>query len=138
MTATLEVVTALIHDSTGRVLLGQRKPTSLRPGMWESPGGKVELGEGHLYALRRELREELACECQFHHKLARVSVPFELGYVDLYLYGVTLKGEPLPIVHTELRWVDYGEAIKYLPLVPSGYLFYPAVKSYLKSKGFPR
>ncbi len=55
----IEVVAAVIVRE-GRVLLQQRHPTRSDFGLlWESPGGKVELGEEPCRALARELREEL-------------------------------------------------------------------------------
>lgn len=43
----------------GRVLLGKRKATGKRGGLWECPGGKVDPGENPKDALIREWREEL-------------------------------------------------------------------------------
>jgi ADP-ribose pyrophosphatase YjhB (NUDIX family) len=41
----------------GSVLLARRNQAPGR-GQWSLPGGAVELGESHLEALKRELREE--------------------------------------------------------------------------------
>lgn len=43
-------------------LLAQRPPGKVYAGYWEFPGGKVEPGETHLEALKREIREELGIE----------------------------------------------------------------------------
>lgn len=58
----IEVVSAVIVRD-GRLLMIQRSPTKSEfPLGWESPGGKVEQGESHHDALRRELKEELGIE----------------------------------------------------------------------------
>lgn len=61
MSGVVEVVAAvLVRD--GRIFLQQRPPTKDFAWCWESPGGKVEPGESHRVALRRELREELGID----------------------------------------------------------------------------
>jgi 8-oxo-dGTP diphosphatase len=52
-------VRALITDEQGRLLLIQRsKESKFFGGLWEVPGGKVELGETFGQALVREVKEE--------------------------------------------------------------------------------
>jgi 8-oxo-dGTP diphosphatase len=49
-------------DPDGRVLLAQRPEGKSLAGLWEFPGGKVELGETPEMALIRELKEELGID----------------------------------------------------------------------------
>jgi 8-oxo-dGTP diphosphatase len=49
-------------DVDGRVLLAQRPEGKSMAGLWEFPGGKVELGETPEAALIRELQEELGID----------------------------------------------------------------------------
>jgi 8-oxo-dGTP diphosphatase len=53
------VAAAALFDSSGRVLITQRPAHKQLGGLWEFPGGKVELGEAPEQALVRELKEEL-------------------------------------------------------------------------------
>lgn len=55
----LLVAAAALVDSSGRVLITQRPEHKQLGGLWEFPGGKVELGEAPEHALVRELKEEL-------------------------------------------------------------------------------
>jgi len=55
----LLVAAAALVDSSGRVLITQRPAHKQLGGLWEFPGGKVELGEAPEQALVRELKEEL-------------------------------------------------------------------------------
>lgn len=55
----LLVAAAALIDETGRVLITQRPNHKQLGGLWEFPGGKVELGEAPEAALARELKEEL-------------------------------------------------------------------------------
>ena len=56
------VSAAALIDPDGRVLLAQRPEGKSMAGLWEFPGGKVELGETPEAALIRELHEELGIE----------------------------------------------------------------------------
>ncbi|WP_299413777.1 8-oxo-dGTP diphosphatase MutT [uncultured Sulfitobacter sp.] len=49
-------------DTDGRVLLAQRPEGKSMAGLWEFPGGKVEVGETPEAALIRELQEELGID----------------------------------------------------------------------------
>ena len=56
-------VGAVIVDGEGRLFLAQRGPEAKNErGLWEFPGGSVELGETLAEALRREMREEYGIE----------------------------------------------------------------------------
>ena len=56
------VVACALVDSDGRILIAQRPEGKKLAGLWEFPGGKVELGETPEATLVRELREELGIE----------------------------------------------------------------------------
>lgn len=60
----VEVVCAVIKNDENQVLLVQRSHAMPHPGQWEFPGGKVEKGEKHTAALKREIREELGLEVE--------------------------------------------------------------------------
>ncbi|MBD3730176.1 MAG: (deoxy)nucleoside triphosphate pyrophosphohydrolase [Sphingomonadales bacterium] len=55
----LLVVAAAIADGQGRWLMQQRPLGKHHGGLWEFPGGKVEIGETARLALVREIAEEL-------------------------------------------------------------------------------
>jgi 8-oxo-dGTP diphosphatase len=55
----LLVVACALIDTDNRVLVTQRPPGKSLAGLWEFPGGKLEVGERPEPALIRELDEEL-------------------------------------------------------------------------------
>ncbi|QLQ12883.1 MAG: (deoxy)nucleoside triphosphate pyrophosphohydrolase [Brevundimonas sp.] len=59
---TVLVVAVALIDSDGRVLIAQRPEGKQLAGLWEFPGGKVDLGERPEQALVRELKEELGID----------------------------------------------------------------------------
>ena len=53
------VAACALVDTDGRVLIAQRPAGRPMAGLWEFPGGKVEVGERPEQSLIRELKEEL-------------------------------------------------------------------------------
>lgn len=106
----VEVVAGLIfHQSL--LLVCQRSLQSSFPLKWEFPGGKVEKGEEHESALRRELKEELGIEAHslkklFYHAhlypgIARVQLTF--------FQVVDYSGEVSNRVFKQIKWVPIKE-----------------------------
>ncbi len=60
----LLVSACALVDTDGRVLLAQRPEGKQLAGLWEFPGGKVEIGETPEETLIRELQEELGITTQ--------------------------------------------------------------------------
>ena len=58
------VAACALVDVDSRVLLSRRPEGKPLAGLWEFPGGKIELGERPEESLIRELREELGIEVE--------------------------------------------------------------------------
>lgn len=100
------VAGAVIVD--GRLLLAQRSYPAEVAGLWELPGGKVEVGETRARALVRELAEELSVEVIAGQQVG-VAVPLRPDLVLVALAATLVDGEPRPIEHTAVRWVNDTE-----------------------------
>jgi len=94
-------VAAVIFDGNG-VWLARRGREPGR-GEWSLPGGLVELGETHLKALEREIREELAVSIQVqglvgvYDKIFRDSRgAVQYHYVVVDYWGWITQGRPVP------------------------------------------
>lgn len=110
----------LLRDS--KVLVGKRNYNSRCGGLWEFPGGKLELGETYEQALCREWLEELDLVIYLGNLLyeQHLSAGSETPAFVARTYQVYSYGDPLPMgPHSELRWVTFEE-LRRLPLTPSG------------------
>lgn len=100
----LRVVGAVVQRGE-QVLLAQRAPGGAHGGLWEFPGGKVEVGESDRSALARELREELGVDAAVG-ELVGVG---EDNTVALWCYRCTLLGTPQALEHNALQWFPIAE-----------------------------
>jgi 8-oxo-dGTP diphosphatase len=91
------VAAVALFDADGRVLLAQRPEGKPMAGLWEFPGGKVEIGETPEDALKREMREELGINICDHcaAPLTFVSHAYEQFHLLMLLY-VCRKWDGIP------------------------------------------
>jgi 8-oxo-dGTP diphosphatase len=103
------VVVAAVIEADDRFLLTRRQPGVHLEGLWEFPGGKIDPGESHAEALRREIREELDCGVDVADLVFETTHAYPERTVALYFYRCTLTGEPAPQLGQEMRWVPRAE-----------------------------
>jgi 8-oxo-dGTP diphosphatase len=134
---TTEVVAGVIRDRRGRILLARRTEGRDLAGLWEFPGGKLEVGESPEAALKRELREELGIEIEMGAPLIRVpqAYPHKRLRLDVYEVGAW-RGTVRGLEGQALAWVpphkldDYAMPPADVPVVaalsqPDRYLVTP-------------
>jgi 8-oxo-dGTP diphosphatase len=101
----LEVVGAVILRS-GAILCAQRGSTSALPGMWEFPGGKIELGETPREALEREIVEELRCRVSVGEQVTVTTHEYDFATVELTtFYCELVEGTPQLSEHAAVLWL---------------------------------
>jgi 8-oxo-dGTP diphosphatase len=108
-------VSAAVIERDERFLLTRRAADTHLAGRWEFPGGKREPGETGEQALIREIREELGCEAVVGPLLLTTDHTYPDVRVRLEFYAATLRGEPVPQLGQEMRWVPRSELVS-LPL----------------------
>lgn len=124
---TVLVSAVALIDRDGRVLLAQRPEGKSMAGLWEFPGGKVEVGETPEATLIRELEEELGINT-WKSCLAPLTFASH-AYEDFHLLMPLFvcrkwEGMPQPRENQTLKWVRKQELRSYdmpaadVPLIP--------------------
>lgn len=123
------IVGAAIVDG-GRVLACERSDPPEVAGRWEFPGGKVEPGESEEEALIRECEEELGVLVAVGERIGQ-DVPLGHGRSVLRVYLATLlKGQPVPLEHSEIRWLT-GEQLADVQWLPADAPIVAALRAHL-------
>lgn len=122
----IDVVAAVIQRGNA-FLVAQRPLHKRHGGLWEFPGGKVQVGESLLEAARRELAEELSVDVTDVGEMLFSRCDPDSPFVILFV-PVMINGVPRVIEHDDLRWATVAE-LKTLPLAPSDAQF---VSEYLQ------
>jgi 8-oxo-dGTP diphosphatase len=112
------VVVAAVIERDDHFFLTRRHAGVHLEAMWEFPGGKVDAGETHAAALRREIREELDADVDVQALVFEITHEYPDRAVALYFYRCSLRGEPRPLLGQEMRWVPRGELAS-LPFPPA-------------------
>ncbi|AGH94893.1 (deoxy)nucleoside triphosphate pyrophosphohydrolase [Pseudobdellovibrio exovorus] len=103
-------VSAGILKKDNLILVGQRPENHTLAGLWEFPGGKIELGESPEEALVRELNEELGIIAEVGDlKIACTHSYSDVGIIILFYEVLFWKGEPKTQHHINLKWVKPSE-----------------------------
>jgi mutator protein MutT len=113
----LKVVAGFLRKED-RFLLVRRPVNKKRGGLWEFPGGKVENGETLESAIKRELEEELGIKAKVERILGKINYKYPEGEIELFLFEIDSKEEPILKEALELRWVNFEE-VKELELCPA-------------------
>jgi 8-oxo-dGTP diphosphatase len=127
------VAACAVLDADHRVLLARRPKGKMFEGLWELPGGKVELNERPEAALIRELKEEVNItvkeECLA--PLAFASHAYEEFHLFMPVWVCRRWGGPERALEgQELAWVRSQDLRQY-PMPPADLPLIPVLKDLL-------
>jgi A/G-specific adenine glycosylase len=109
-------VTAAVIWQQGRILLAKRPASGLLAGMWEFPGGKLQMGESYSHGLMREIQEELGAIIEVGEQIGVYHHAYTHYKVTLYAFHCTLNGrQPEALEAQEIRWVK-PETLQQYPM----------------------
>ncbi len=103
------IVAAAVVERDSRYLLTRRQKGVHLEGLWEFPGGKCEPLESLDECLCRELAEELAADVTVLEEVFTVTHEYPDRAVELHFFRCELRGDPVPQIGQEMRWVPRAE-----------------------------
>ena len=107
-------VTGAIIQRNDKFLIGRRAPSEKSPGLWEFPGGKLELGETLQECIKRELKEELGIEAEVGDLYMHYNYEYPHISYDLYFFKIkTYRGTIIKTAHDKLEWAKLEDFHRY-------------------------
>lgn len=101
---------AVIWNDHKQILIDRRRPEGAMGGLWEFPGGKVEVGETIEDCIKREIYEELGVSVTVGEHLITIDHTYTHLRVTLTVHHCYLvAGVPQPLECDEVRWVNLDE-----------------------------
>ncbi|PPJ62848.1 8-oxo-dGTP diphosphatase MutT [Cuspidothrix issatschenkoi] len=101
---------AVIWNDEKQILIDRRLPQGAMGGLWEFPGGKIEIGETIEECIKREIAEELGIEIAVGKHLITIDHTYSHLRVTLTVHhSQHLAGIPQAIECDEIRWVSLDE-----------------------------
>lgn len=106
----IHVVCVILEDAEGQFFVAKRPEDKALAGGWEFPGGKIEEGESHAAALKREIQEELEIQIEVGTALPSSNYEYDFGTVVLHPYRATIQSGVINLTeHPEGCWVSRKE-----------------------------
>lgn len=118
---TIKVVAAIIKSKNEQglpIILATRRGYGDFKGMWEFPGGKLELGETSEDALKREIKEELETEILVEDLVYTIEYDYPKFHLSMDCFWADLLTSELILKeHEEAKWLtkDELESLEWLP-----------------------
>jgi len=102
----VQVAVGVIKNHNNEILISKRAEHVHQGGLWEFPGGKIEVGESVSEALTRELKEELNVTCMQMQPLSEIYFDYGDKRVCLHTQIVSkFSGLPSGCEGQEIQWV---------------------------------
>ena len=113
-TPLIKVAIGVVINAQGAILIAKRQIDKCQGGLWEFPGGKVELGESTADALVRELQEEVNLTPLSFHSLLQVKHYYDEKVCLLKVFLVDkFSGVMQPKEQQTVKWVLPNEIKSY-------------------------
>jgi len=117
----IHVVVGVIFNAQKQILVALRPDDKHQGGLWEFPGGKVEIGEAAEVALHRELHEEVGIMVQKAIPLTQCHYHYEDRHVWLDVWEIQqFSGEAHGKEGQEIAWVSLQQ-LQQLPVLSANH-----------------
>lgn len=106
----INVVAAVIKNEDGKILIAQRNLKKSQGGLWEFPGGKIEVGESREVAIIREIKEELVIDIDVVGYIGEKVFNYPDKDVNLIALECVIVGGDIRLLeHEDAKWVGSDE-----------------------------
>ncbi len=103
----------------GKLFMMKRRPNDVhKPGIWDIPGGRLELGENPFEGLKREMKEETGCEIEILMPIdIRHFVRDDEQKITMIMFLSKLLSDDVQLSeeHTEYKWIDIESELNEIP-----------------------
>ncbi|MGK7908751.1 MAG: A/G-specific adenine glycosylase [Synechococcus sp.] len=133
----IAIVVRQSPNSPGRnggveLLIDRRPEEGMLGGLWEFPGGKIEVGETAAECAVREVKEEVGLDVEMLASLGAVDHAYTHFSVTLNAYICRyMDGVPQPLEVADVRWVSFEQLKDYAFPVANQKIF-PLLEQWLK------
>ena len=108
-----QIVVGLIRRD-GQLLIQKRPARGLLGGLWEFPGGKIEVGESGQQALLREIKEETALAVTLAEEIGTIQHAYTHFKVTMTAWFCDwVEGEAATHAASENRWIAFDALNQY-------------------------
>lgn len=108
----LEVVTAIIKDDNGKILISKNSNIGENEDLWKLPGGKIETGETDEEALARGIKQDFNIEISVNNYLTEKSFESQDDIVNLIAYDAQYEYGKLS-ENKEYKWINKSDLSNY-------------------------
>lgn len=100
----VEVVAAIIQKDD-QFLATQRGYGQFK-GLWEFPGGKIDLNETKEEALKREIKEELNCNINIKRFILTINYDYPNFHLTMHCFLCELLSDFTLLEHDDYQWLN--------------------------------
>lgn len=124
---TIRVVGAVIKVGSN-ILIAKRLKGEFE-GLWEFPGGKIEVGETPEQALTREIKEEMEVNIQVEKFLTTAEYDYASFHLSMDCFLCSLLDEHIVLNdHSAIQWIPITTAISDIQWVPADVQVYKCIQ----------
>ena len=116
------VVHVVIFNSKGEMLIQQRQPFKAGwPNLWDvTVGGSAIAGDSSRSAAEREVLEEIGLPLDLSRERPRLTIPFDVGYDDIYTLVMDVDLTTLRLQESEVQAVRWASEQEILDMLEDG------------------